>query len=70
MYTYTIANRNAMPKSQKTPLPAVVLTARIPQDVKAAIDKAAREDARTTSSLVAKILSDWLAARKTKGKPK
>lgn len=53
-----------MADSQKAQPPAVVLTARIPQDVKAAIDKAAREDARTTSSLVAKILADWLAARK------
>jgi hypothetical protein len=53
-----------MPPSKKTPPPAVVLTARIPQDVKVAVDKAAREEARTTSSLVAKILMDWLEARK------
>jgi hypothetical protein len=53
-----------MPNVKKTPPPAVVLTARIPQDVKVAIDKAAREDARTTSSLVAKILADWLESRK------
>jgi hypothetical protein len=62
--TYTIANGIAMPKEIKIPPPAVVLTARIPKDVKAALDKAAREDARTTSSLVAKILMDWLARRK------
>jgi hypothetical protein len=62
---YMIANGNAMmPKAQKKPPPAVVLTARIPQDVKAGIDKAAREDARTTSGLVAKILMDWLDGRK------
>jgi hypothetical protein len=63
--TYTIANGIAMSlRTKKSPPPAVVLTARIPKDVKAALDKAAREDARTTSSLVAKILMDWLAGRK------
>jgi predicted transcriptional regulator len=53
-----------MPREKKSPPPAVVLTARISQDVKAGLDKAAREDARTTSSLVAKILMDWLDSRK------
>jgi hypothetical protein len=52
-----------MPKAKKAPAPAVVLTVRVPPDAKAALDKAAREDARTTSSLVAKIVLDWLARR-------
>lgn len=54
-----------MAKTEKA-APAVVVTARIPQDVKDGLDKAAREDARTTSSLMAKILMDWLDGRKKK----
>ena len=53
-----------MAPAEKTPPPAVIITARIPQHVKTGIDKAAREDARTTSSLVAKILADWLDGKK------
>ena len=54
-----------MARIKKTsPPPAVILTARVPQDVKLALDKAAREEVRTTSSLVAKILSDWISDRK------
>ncbi len=40
------------------------LPAKNPNSVKSALDKAAREDARTISNLVAKILMDWLAGRK------
>jgi predicted transcriptional regulator len=53
-----------MARAIKTSPPAVVLTARVPQDVKAALDKAARKDARTTSGLVAKIVAEWLTERK------
>jgi len=53
-----------MAKAEKVPPPAVVVAARIPQAVKNGLDKAAREDSRTTSSLMAKILTDWLAAKK------
>lgn len=52
-----------MPPAKKAPEPAVTLTARVPPEVKAELDKAARQEARTTSSLVAKILLDWLSAR-------
>jgi hypothetical protein len=55
---------NAMVKPKKAEPPAVVLAVRVPAVAKAALDKAAREDARTTSSLVAKIVLDWLAKRK------
>jgi hypothetical protein len=53
-----------MAKLEKPTPAAVVVTARIPQSVKDGLDKAAREDARTTSSLMAKILADWLGSRK------
>ena len=53
-----------MAKVKKDLAPAVVLTARVPQEAKTALDEAARKDARTTSSLVAKILLDWIARRK------
>ena len=46
--------------------PPPVVGARIPQAVKDGLDEAAREDARTTSRLMAKILMDWLDGRKKK----
>lgn len=59
-----------MAKLEKPIPPSIVVTARIPQAVKDGLDKAAREDARTTSSLMAKILADWLAAKKKTRAPK
>lgn len=39
------------------------LGVRIPDDLKAALDKAARDDVRSISSLVEKILTEWLKAK-------
>jgi hypothetical protein len=33
---------------------------RLPPDTKAALEKAARDDARSTSSLMEKLVTDWL----------
>jgi uncharacterized protein (DUF1778 family) len=35
---------------------------RLPEETKAALERAAQEDARSVSSLVTKIISDWLRA--------
>jgi|GraSoi013_1_20cm_1032409.scaffolds.fasta_scaffold440801_1 hypothetical protein len=49
------------PPSKK---PAVVVTVRLDPQVKAALEKAAKSDARTVSSLIQKLLSDWLKEEK------
>jgi hypothetical protein len=51
-----------MPKktAPKRPAPAVRTTMRLEPDLKAAIDKAAADDKRNATSMVTKILSDWL----------
>ncbi len=57
-------NINGEQMSKKPTKPAVVTTIRFDPVVKAALEKAAKEDARTVSSLVQKVLSDWLKERK------
>ena len=51
-----------MPKAKEAP--PVILTARISAAVKAALDKEAKADSRTISSLVNKILEDWMRAKR------
>lgn len=43
---------------------SVVTTMRFDPAVKVALEKAAKADGRTVSSLVMKVLSDWLKERK------
>jgi hypothetical protein len=43
----------------KNPLP---VSFRLPAEVKVAAEKAAADDHRSVSSLIAKVLSDWLRA--------
>jgi hypothetical protein len=38
------------------------IAARVTPEIKAALEKAAREDSRTLSNLIEKILTDWLRA--------
>jgi hypothetical protein len=40
----------------------IAASVRLPASMKADLDRAAKADARTFSSLVTKILMDWLAA--------
>ena len=40
--------------------PRVVTTVRLDAPVKAALEKAAKSDARSVSSLIQKVLSEWL----------
>jgi hypothetical protein len=55
---------NNMPKTPITAPPAPVRTTmRLDPALKTALDKAAKDDARTATSLVTKILSDWLKER-------
>jgi hypothetical protein len=50
---------------QAKPKPLPRTTMRLPADLKAALDKAAKDDGgRTVTSLTIKILSDWLRERK------
>ena len=37
-----------------------LLTVRIPDELRAALDEAAREDQRATGALVRLVLSDWI----------
>jgi hypothetical protein len=53
-----------MPRAKEAP--PVVLTARISAAVKAALPKEAKADSRTVSSLVNKILEDWMRANASK----
>jgi hypothetical protein len=53
-----------MPRAKEAP--PVVLTARISAAVKAALTKEAKADSRTISSLVNKILEDWMRANASK----
>ncbi|WP_158745653.1 Arc family DNA-binding protein [Acidisphaera sp. L21] len=39
------------------------LGVRLPPEVKLALEKAAREDTRSVSSMVEKVLTDWLRAK-------
>ncbi len=39
------------------------LAIRLPEETKAALEKAAAEDMRATSQLAEKILTDWLRAK-------
>lgn len=39
------------------------VSARLPPEVKAAAERAASEDTRSVSSLIEKVLIDWLRAR-------
>ncbi|WP_177215017.1 hypothetical protein [Tranquillimonas alkanivorans] len=39
------------------------ISVRVTDEVKAAAEKAAKEDARSVASLVEKVLSDWLRER-------
>lgn len=43
--------------------PAVVVTVRFDPAVKAAMQRAAKADARTVSALVQKVMADWLRDR-------
>ena len=40
-----------------------LLTVRIPDELRAALDEAAREDQRATGSLVRLVLSDWIESK-------
>jgi hypothetical protein len=44
--------------------PSIITGVRLPVEVRSALDAAASEDGRTTSSLIQKILSDWLKGKK------
>jgi hypothetical protein len=46
------------------------LAFRIDEDLKAELEKAAKADSRSVSSLVDKILREWLAAQPKQGKRK
>ncbi len=49
----------------------VILSARVPQEIKEAADQAARDDHRTVASLLTKIMAEWLEQHGyIKGKPK
>jgi hypothetical protein len=48
-----------MPKAKKVQL---TLNVRVESAVRIALDKAAKQDARTVSSLVQKVLTEWLRA--------
>jgi hypothetical protein len=39
---------------------ATIMTIRLPAETKTAIERAAKEDVRTVSSLAEKILTEWL----------
>lgn len=58
-YLYTVTHGTAMAKAKKVH-PA--LNVRLEPAVRAALDKAAKQDARTVSSLVQKVLAEWLRA--------
>jgi len=40
-----------------------LLTVRIPDELRVALDEAAREDQRATGSLVRLVLSDWIESK-------
>jgi len=42
--------------------PGIITSARFAPAVRAALDKAAADDTRTTSSLIQKIVTEWLKA--------
>jgi len=43
--------------------PGIITSTRFAPPVRAALDKAAADDARTTSSLIQKIVTEWLKAK-------
>jgi hypothetical protein len=53
-------------REREADMPKIPLGARVEPAVKAAIEKAAKQEVRSLSSLVEKILVDWLADRKKK----
>jgi hypothetical protein len=55
-------SENKMPKSPISPSPAIRTTMRFDPALKIALDKAAKDDRRTATSLTMKILEDWLKA--------
>lgn len=44
--------------------PSIVVTVRFTPEIKAALEQAAEDDARTVSGLLQKITADWLKAQK------
>jgi hypothetical protein len=54
-----MARKPAPPEKKLSPLPA-----RFTATEKAALEKAARDDARPVASLMTKIICDWLRERK------
>jgi hypothetical protein len=53
-----------MKKTTEKPLLGSPLGFRVDPELKAALEKAANDDSRSVSSLVQKILTEWLKARK------
>lgn len=45
------------------------VSVRLPADVKIAMEKAAKDDARSASNLIEKVLTDWLRERGYLPKP-
>jgi hypothetical protein len=45
------------------PLRTAGIAIRVPPDIKAAVQKAADDDRRTVSSLIEKVLAEWLTER-------
>ena len=43
--------------------PGIITSARFARTVRAALDKAAADNTRTTSSLIQKIVAEWLKAK-------
>jgi hypothetical protein len=55
----------AAPKKKVAKVALLIATSvRFEPPVKAAIDKAAKDDARSASSLIQKVMADWLKERK------
>jgi hypothetical protein len=59
-----VGMQGATPAKKKPAPMGSPLGFRVPDDVKAALEKAAEDDTRSVSSLALKIITDWL---KTKG---
>jgi hypothetical protein len=57
----TCGSKHSVVMMPKKPLP---VSARLPADIKAAAEKAATDDHRSLSSLIEKILADWLRERR------
>jgi hypothetical protein len=66
---YTVVNQKAMCEESISKAPSKVIkpiptSVRFDPPVKAAIEKAAKDDARSESSLIQKVMSEWLRERK------